>query len=85
MSGGGVHNPVLFQFLKDYLGDIKIMKVEEFGIPSDAKEALAFAILANETICGNPWQCSIRYRCKGKGYPGKDNSWKVKRKEFNYR
>ena len=54
MSGGGVHNPVLFQFLKDYLGEISVRKVEEFGIPSDAKEALAFAILANETICGNP-------------------------------
>jgi anhydro-N-acetylmuramic acid kinase len=53
MSGGGVYNPILLQFLKDYLGDMRIRKVEEFGIPSDAKEALAFAILANETICGN--------------------------------
>ncbi len=53
ISGGGTHNPVLFQFLEDYLGDIRIRKVDGFGIPSDAKEALAFAILANETICGN--------------------------------
>jgi len=57
MSGGGVHNPVLFQFLKEYLENINIRKAEEFGIPSDAKEALAFAILANETICGNP--CNV--------------------------
>ncbi len=54
MSGGGVHNHVMFQFLNDYLGNMRIRKVEEFGIPSEAKEALAFAILANETICGNP-------------------------------
>ncbi len=54
MSGGGVYNPILFQFLKEYLENINIRKVEEFGIPSDAKEALAFAILANETICGYP-------------------------------
>ena len=54
MSGGGVYNPILLQFLKEYLENINIRKVEEFGIPSDAKEALAFAILANETICGNP-------------------------------
>ncbi|ODS32635.1 MAG: anhydro-N-acetylmuramic acid kinase [Candidatus Scalindua rubra] len=54
ISGGGVRNSVLLKFLKDYLKDIKIRKVDEFGIPSDAKEALAFAILANETICGNP-------------------------------
>ena len=57
ISGGGVHNPVLIQFLKDYLGDIEIRKVDDFGIPSDAKEALAFAILANETISGNP--CNV--------------------------
>jgi len=44
----------LFQFLKDYLLDMNIRMVDDFGIPSDAKEALAFAILANETICGNP-------------------------------
>ena len=53
ISGGGTHNPVLFQFLKDYLADISIRKVDDFGIPSNAKEALSFAILANETICGN--------------------------------
>jgi anhydro-N-acetylmuramic acid kinase len=57
ISGGGVHNPVLFQFLKDYLVDIEISKVDNFGIPSDAKEALAFAILANETVSGNP--CNV--------------------------
>ncbi len=54
LSGGGVHNPVLFQYLNDYLEDIRIINVDNFDIPSDAKEALAFAILANETICGNP-------------------------------
>ncbi len=54
ISGGGVRNPVLFQYLKDYLRDISISKVDDFGIPSEAKEALVFAILANETICGNP-------------------------------
>ena len=49
-----MHNPVLFQFLKDYLVDKSISKIDDFGIPSGAKEALAFAILANETISGNP-------------------------------
>ena len=76
MSGGGAYNPVLFKFLKDYLGDIEIRKVEEFGIPSDAKEALAFAILANETICGNtgnvPSATGARERVVlGKIIPGK--------------
>ncbi len=57
ISGGGVSNPLLFQFLKDYLIDIKISTVDDFGIPSCAKEALAFAILANETVSGNP--CNV--------------------------
>jgi len=54
ISGGGVRNPVLLQSLKNYLVDISVRAVDDFGIPSDAKEALAFAILANETISGNP-------------------------------
>ena len=75
MSGGGVYNSILFQFLKDYLGDMRIRKVDEFGIPSDAKEALAFAILANETICGNtgnvPFATGARERVVlGKIIPG---------------
>ena len=57
VSGGGVSNPVLFQYLKDYLVDISIRKIDDFGIPSGAKEALAFAIIANETVSGNP--CNV--------------------------
>ncbi len=76
ISGGGVRNPVLFQFLKDYLVDISISKVDDFGIPSDAKEALAFAILANETISGNPGNVPSATGAKesvvlGKIIPGK--------------
>ena len=76
ISGGGVRNPVMFQFLKDYLVDISISKVDDFGIPSDAKEALAFAILANETISGNPGNVPSATGAKesvvlGKIIPGK--------------
>jgi anhydro-N-acetylmuramic acid kinase len=76
ISGGGVRNPVLFQFLKDYLVDMSISKVDDFGIPSDAKEALAFAILANETISGNPGNVPSATGAKesvvlGKIIPGK--------------
>ncbi len=54
MCGGGTHNLTLLRFLESYLEGTKIRKVDEFDIPSQAKEALSFAILANETICGNP-------------------------------
>ena len=54
VSGGGVHNKTMLKFLQENLPNVKILPIEHFGISSDAKEAIAFAILANETLCGNP-------------------------------
>ncbi|MEW6145694.1 MAG: anhydro-N-acetylmuramic acid kinase [Thermodesulfobacteriota bacterium] len=53
-SGGGCRNPVLMDRLRSEFNDIKCSTSDEYGIPSDAKEAVAFAILANELISGNP-------------------------------
>jgi anhydro-N-acetylmuramic acid kinase len=53
VCGGGVHNQTLMRFLKEMLNPIKIGIVDDYGLSSDAKEAIAFAILANETIHGN--------------------------------
>ncbi len=55
LSGGGSHNSTLVKFLRQYLEPtIQIHSINKFGISPNAKEALAFAILANETISGNP-------------------------------
>ena len=55
LSGGGSHNSTLIKFLRQYLEPpIQIHSINKFGISPNAKEALAFAILANETISGNP-------------------------------
>jgi anhydro-N-acetylmuramic acid kinase len=55
LSGGGCLNNTLKNFLAQYLPpSIRICAIDEFGISSTAKEALAFAVLANETISGNP-------------------------------
>ena len=54
MSGGGVHNPLLCSMLADALPGWYMGTTDEAGIPSDAKEAILFAVLANETIAGNP-------------------------------
>jgi len=54
VSGGGVHNPVLMMHLKHLLPMMAVRPLNEVGIDPDAKEALLFAILANETIHGNP-------------------------------
>jgi len=54
VSGGGVHNLTLMSHLRRLFGRQPIMPVEEFGYDSDAKEALLFALLANDTIHGVP-------------------------------
>jgi anhydro-N-acetylmuramic acid kinase len=48
-SGGGVHNRQLMAQLAAFLPDCRITTTAEFGIHPDAKEAIAFAILAHRT------------------------------------
>ncbi len=52
MSGGGADNPALVDMLNEALGPVDLVRVDALGIPSDAKEAVAFAVLANETLEG---------------------------------
>jgi anhydro-N-acetylmuramic acid kinase len=49
LSGGGAHNPLLVAQLSAALSNIEIFPSSRVGIPPDAKEALAFALLAYET------------------------------------
>lgn len=54
ISGGGAKNRFFTNNLKKYFGkNTKIKNINGFGMPSDAKEAVCFAVLANETISGN--------------------------------
>ncbi len=53
VGGGGSYNQALIRMLKSYSG-LHVHTWEELGGNSDAKEAVAFAVLANETINGNP-------------------------------
>lgn len=52
-SGGGAHNPLLIKYLKELLPNIPFDKTDVLGIKGDAKEAVLFAILANECVAGN--------------------------------
>jgi anhydro-N-acetylmuramic acid kinase len=54
MSGGGMHNPLLVEHLKDLLPTAEFSTTAELQINPDAKEAVLFALLANETLAGNP-------------------------------
>lgn len=60
MSGGGAHNPLLTEWIQQYLPQIKLEPLENLGFSADAKEALLFAILANETIAGSAIQFGSR-------------------------
>jgi len=49
-AGGGVHNRYLMKRLSDLLPELELKTSAEFGIDPDAKEAIAFALLAYEFI-----------------------------------
>ena len=53
ISGGGLHNPLLMHHLQEQLPNCSFHSTTETGINPDAKEAILFALLANETVCGN--------------------------------
>ncbi|MGF2414185.1 anhydro-N-acetylmuramic acid kinase [Ferruginibacter sp.] len=52
-SGGGMHNPLLMQHLQKALPNFSFATTTALNIDPDAKEAVLFAILANECVCGN--------------------------------
>jgi anhydro-N-acetylmuramic acid kinase len=53
-SGGGMHNPVLMSHLTSLLPNATLYSSEVLGINPDAKEAILFALLANEAVAGTP-------------------------------
>lgn len=53
-AGGGIHNRTLMRRLQELLPGVKFRTTGDFGIEPDAKEAVAFALLAYETFHGRP-------------------------------
>ncbi|MGG3155790.1 anhydro-N-acetylmuramic acid kinase AnmK [Priestia megaterium] len=55
IGGGGSYNNTLMNKIKEQLGKrCRVYTQEEIGMSSEAKEAVAFAVLANETLSGYP-------------------------------
>ena len=53
-SGGGVHNRWLMRRLRELMPDLSVSTSGDFGIDPDAKEAIAFALLAHEFVMSRP-------------------------------
>jgi anhydro-N-acetylmuramic acid kinase len=54
VSGGGAHNRLLLARLAEFLPQLDARLSDEYGLPADAKEAMAFAVLADRTMHGLP-------------------------------
>lgn len=52
VAGGGSHNPLILDYLRRELPNTLILRGNDAGLNSDSKEAVAFAILGNETLYG---------------------------------
>jgi anhydro-N-acetylmuramic acid kinase len=54
VSGGGAHNSLLMRRLAYFLPLLSVQSSDQFGLPVDAKEAIAFAVLADRTLHALP-------------------------------
>lgn len=54
LCGGGAYNPALTDFIARELPVCRVKTCDEAGLPSQAKESIAFAILAYETLHRRP-------------------------------
>lgn len=54
VGGGGAYNQTLLAMLRAELPGHTVCTQEDLGYSSDAKEAIAFAVLGYETLCGRP-------------------------------
>ena len=53
-SGGGIHNAYIMQQLQTMCPNASFKNLETLGVHPDAKEAVLFAVLANEALAGSP-------------------------------
>jgi anhydro-N-acetylmuramic acid kinase len=54
LGGGGAHNKTLIRDIGALLPECTVLTQEDLGWNSDSKEAVAFALLAHETLAGRP-------------------------------
>jgi anhydro-N-acetylmuramic acid kinase len=71
VSGGGAHNPLILAQLSAALANIGVLPSSRLGVPEDAKEAFAFALLAYETFHQRPSNLPSATGARGPAVLGK--------------
>jgi anhydro-N-acetylmuramic acid kinase len=71
VSGGGAKNPLLLVQLSAAFSGVDIISSASFGIPEDAKEAFAFALMAYETFHNRPSNLQSATGARGPAILGK--------------
>lgn len=71
-SGGGARNPVLMRAIAETLAplrpDLRLETSAPLGVDPDFKEAVMFAVLANERLAGRGWTASEALPDSGKSF-----------------
>jgi anhydro-N-acetylmuramic acid kinase len=71
ISGGGAYNPLILAQLSAALPGIEVLPSSRLGIPEDAKEAFAFALLAHESFHQRPANLPSATGARGPAILGK--------------
>jgi anhydro-N-acetylmuramic acid kinase len=71
VSGGGARNPLILAQLSAALPNIEVLPSSRLGIPEDAKEAFAFALLAYESFHQRPANLPSATGARGPAILGK--------------
>jgi anhydro-N-acetylmuramic acid kinase len=71
VSGGGAHNPLILAQLSAAFPGGEVLPSSRLGIPEDAKEAFAFALLAYETFHQRPANLPSATGARGPAILGK--------------
>jgi len=71
VSGGGASNPLILGGLSALLSPLEVLPSSVLGVPVDAKEAIAFAVLAYETFHRRPSNLPSATGARGPAILGK--------------
>lgn len=67
LCGGGARNPALVRRLREHLEPLAVRSLAKLGLDPDAREAVAFALLARQHVLGipanAPWATGARRLC----------------------